>query len=153
LWLLLHGDRRNSENWTSGNFIKHKPMLRHFLPAIAWLIFITIVSTRPGLWLPTFNLISTDKLAHAFVYFVLTLLLLWGWDRYQTSQKAPVPSHNASGLYAFGLAGGYGALMEWVQGTFFPGRSFEFDDMIANAVGAAIGWAGYRWLKKWFSKS
>jgi len=38
------------------------------------------------------------------------------------------------------FATAFGALMEWVQFRFFPDRFFEYDDMLANAVGAVVGW-------------
>jgi VanZ family protein len=112
---------------------------RHFFPAFAWLVFVTVLSTMPGVQLPRFNLIGTDKLAHAFVYGVLVWLILRGVAR------AGMRISLWMGLAAFACSAGYGAFMEWVQGTFFPGRFFEWDDMIANTFGAAVGWLVSRW--------
>lgn len=113
---------------------------KHFLPAFAWLVFVTILSTMPGVQLPRFSLIGTDKLGHAFVYGVLVWLSLRGAARAGFGPLA------WAGFVAFAFASGYGAFMEWVQGTFFPGRFFEWDDMIANTFGAAVGWLLSRWL-------
>lgn len=106
---------------------------KHFFPAAAWLIFITYLSTMPGVQLPKFELISSDKFAHAFVYAVLVWLALRGIRR--AENRLPTRRER---LGVFLFAAGYGALMEVVQGTFFPSRCFEFDDMLANAFGAAV---------------
>jgi VanZ family protein len=111
-------------------------MIRAFLPAFVWLMIITKLSTMPGLQLPKFELISMDKLAHAFVYAVFVWLALYGISK----NKGRKPTLN-EGFIAFFVAASYGAFMEWVQGTFFPGRFFEYDDMLANAFGAAVAWA------------
>jgi VanZ family protein len=47
----------------------------------------------------------------------------------------------------FLLATGYGAFMEWIQGTFFPNRSFEYDDMIANTAGVFLAIMIFRLVK------
>lgn len=111
-------------------------LLYTFRWAFIWLLLITWLSTSPGVSLPGFTLISSDKLAHAAAYAVLTWLLLQGlpnafkrWNR--------LPRH----AWLCGFAIAYGALMEFVQATFFPYRVFEFDDMIANAIGALGAWS------------
>lgn len=103
------------------------------MPALLWLAIITWLSTTPSVQLPKFNLFSADKLAHAAAYALLTGLLVWGVRRVR--QRA-VNRIEMWGVFCF--SAGYGALMEWVQGTFFPGRFFEFDDMLANAAGAFL---------------
>lgn len=113
--------------------------IKHFFPALAWLVFVTVLSTMPGVQLPRFSLIGTDKLGHAFVYGVLVWLVLRGVARAGAARSAWI------GFAAFAFSAGYGAFMEWVQGTFFPGRFFEWDDMIANTFGAAVGWLAARW--------
>jgi len=104
-----------------------------YLPAALWLAVITILSTSPGVPMPKFNLFSTDKLGHAAAYALLTWLLFKGFNaaknRTATWKEA---------IVIFCLAAGYGALMEFVQGTFFPYRFFEVDDMLANGFGAAV---------------
>lgn len=93
-----------------------------------WLICITWLSTKGGVALPGFRLIGADKLAHAAAYGLLAWLVLWAF-----------PQDKLSGLFKVWLfAAGYGAAMEWVQYRFFPNRFFEFDDMLANAIGAFL---------------
>jgi VanZ family protein len=47
-----------------------------------------------------------------------------------------------------GLSTFYGVLMEFVQYAFIPGRFYEYDDMLANAIGAVIGWFCFKWVIK-----
>jgi VanZ family protein len=95
---------------------------RFWAGAMLWLAVITWLSTAPAIQFPSFNLLSADKLAHAAAYAMLTLLLLWAGP--------------ARWWWMPVVASAYGMMMEWVQATFFPGRFFEYDDMIANALGA-----------------
>lgn len=107
--------------------------MKPFLPAAAWLAVITFLSVTPGVQLPKFQLFSTDKLAHAGAYALLVWLLAWGIWKWKARY-----ANRGELVLAFCFAAGYGALMEWVQGTFFPYRFFEYDDMLANAAGAFL---------------
>jgi VanZ family protein len=106
---------------------------RPYLPAFVWLGIVTALSVMPGGALPKFNLFSADKIGHAAAYAVLTWLLLRGF-RSANGRAAQWKEHGA----IFCLATGYGILMEFVQGTFFPNRFFEVDDMLANGFGALL---------------
>ena len=113
-----------------------------YLPAALWLAVITVLSTSPGVPMPKFNLFSTDKIGHAAAYALLTWLLLRGF------QAAKNRSANwKEAFFIFGLSAGYGILMEFVQGTFFPYRFFEVDDMLANAFGATLVTGYWVWFK------
>ena len=111
-----------------------------FTPALLWLLLITALSTLPNPQLPGFKLLAADKLVHAFVYGVLAWLLLRSWSH--SRQRATQWRERAA---AFFFATAYGVLMEWVQYAFIPGRFYEFDDMLANAAGAVVGAAVFRW--------
>lgn len=104
---------------------------RNGLLAFLWLIAITWLSTRGGISLPGFKLIATDKLAHACAYGLLVWLVLSAAKNRTTTLLVGV----------WGFASLYGAFMEWVQYRFFPNRFFEVDDMVANAIGAALSLA------------
>jgi VanZ family protein len=119
-------------------------MIKPYLPAVLWLIFVTGLSVTPGVPLPKFDLFSPDKLGHVAAYGLLSGLLLWGIFR----SKKRLPNWK-EGLLIFSLSTGYGILIEFVQGAFIPGRFYEVDDMIANAAGAALAWgASYLLLRK-----
>jgi VanZ family protein len=101
-----------------------------FLPALLSLLAITFLSLSSNVPMPKVNFFSPDKVAHAGAYAVLTGLLALGLRKSQGSLS------NRKLLLIFCFAAGYGALMEWVQGSFFPNRFFEYYDMLANASGA-----------------
>ena len=115
-------------------------MTKPYLPAILWLLFITGMSLVPKIQLPEFNLMSTDKLGHVAAYALLVWLILRGFKL-----KNGYPADWKTGLAVVCAATIYGALIEFVQGNFIPGRLFGYDDMIANAAGAFAAWG----LKLW----
>ncbi|MEZ4894659.1 MAG: VanZ family protein [Saprospiraceae bacterium] len=104
-----------------------------YLPAVLCLIGITVLSLSPSVPMPKLNLLSSDKLGHAFAYAILTWLMFSGYKS-ATGKDATWKT----GWLFFGLSAGYGILMEIIQGTFFPYRFFEVADMIANAFGALM---------------
>ncbi len=117
---------------------------KYYLPAFLWLLVVTGLSVTPGMQLPKFELLSTDKLGHLAAYALLTWLLLWAYNR-----STGLRPGWKTGLVMFTFSTCYGILMEFVQGTFIPGRFYEVDDMIANATGAALAWGIFSFsLKK-----
>jgi len=99
---------------------------------VFWAIVILVLSTMPGKQLPQIPwLMTPDKFGHAAVYAVLTIGL------YGTLRTWIVPRTSAY-LTAAALAATYGISMEVVQFLFFPGRYFEFWDIVANIIGAFL---------------
>lgn len=118
-------------------------MTKNYLPAVLWLLIITGMSLVPKIQLPKFDLFSTDKIGHVAAYGLLVWLILYGFKKQNgrnTSWK--------EGLTIVCLATLYGALLEFVQGNFIPGRFFGYDDMIANAVGAVASWGVFMWKSR-----
>ena len=109
-------------------------MLKSLLPAFAWLVVIVILSTRASVPMPSFNLMAPDKVGHLGAYGILGWLIMWGLRR----GVAPAKLRHVHIFGTFVFATAFGVLMEWVQFAFFPGRFYEYDDMLANAIGAAI---------------
>ena len=97
----------------------------------------------PSVQLPQVDLFAPDKLGHALAYAGL-LGVSW-WSLRRLTGRTPT---FREALLLFLFAAGYGALMEYVQGTFLPNRFFEFDDMLANAFGAAVAWGVCHWRFK-----
>lgn len=122
-------------------------LAKAYFPAMIWLVAIVFLSTKGGVSVPSFDLLQTDKLAHAAAYALLVWLLLWGMSR-RPGNRSNWWGH---GLLAVVFATAFGALMEWVQFRFFPDRCFEHDDMLANAIGALAGWWGFRFLSRKFN--
>jgi VanZ family protein len=117
--------------------------IKPFLPAALWLVAITYLSVSAGIQLPKVTLISPDKLGHAAAYALLVWLMLWGIRK--TKHRSATSGEM---LLVFAFAAAYGAFMEWVQGTYFPNRFFEYDDMLANAAGAFLAIMVYRFIPK-----
>ena len=114
-------------------------MIKAYLPALLWLLFITGLSVMPGVQLPAFHLFSADKLAHAVVYGFLTWILLRAYTR---TRQAPLSFGKE--IIVLCLSTIYGVFMEFVQFAFIPGRFYEYDDMLANAFGSVMGWVFFR---------
>lgn len=97
---------------------------------IGWALFILVASTArikgPGIEVPGIGL---DKLVHFAIYFLLAALLY-------RALRATVPSPQRAFWYTLSVVAGYGIVMEGLQWAFFPGRSFEFWDIVANISGS-----------------
>jgi VanZ family protein len=105
-------------------------LLRPWPSALAWLALVFIVSTVPHPKGPEVDLpLGLDKIGHALAYAVLGALAV----------RAVWRPRDRFLLVAAGLAAtvAYGALLEGWQHLI--GRDAELGDVIADAVGAAIG--------------
>ncbi len=106
--------------------------------ALAWALLIALLCGIPGKQLPNnhwFDLVSLDKWVHAFLFYVLCLLLYKGY-RNQEGKASRWPF--------LLIAVAYGVLMEVLQATVFVDRTFDYQDMVANSAGACIAfiWIG-----------
>jgi VanZ family protein len=108
---------------------------RQFVWPLAWAALIFFLSSRPVM--PTPPIPIADKIAHLGAYGLLATLLCrlgHGWR---------------GAVLAWFIAAAYGATDEWHQ-AYVPGRSTEFADWLADAIGAALAvifyvrWAAYR---------
>lgn len=97
--------------------------------ALLWAAFILVMSATPGRELPDVPFPHADKLAHFGVYAILAFLLCFSW-------KGLLTRHVLAVFFVVSL---YGLAIEWMQGAYFEGRSFDLGDGLANAVGALLG--------------
>lgn len=107
-----------------------------FLPAIAWTLFIFVLSTLPAstLRLPDFwDLFSIDKLAHAAFYGVLLLLWVFSLQKYGMQLKLSYL------LLLLICCITYGGLIELYQGT-LTNRTADWVDVLANSIGATVAY-------------
>lgn len=93
-----------------------------------WCLIILYLSWSPGIQIPKGFLeeLPIDKIGHFGMYAVMSIISL----------KAFVNWANAK-IFLFCLS--FGILMEILQFAFFPGRYFEWSDIMANALGALAG--------------
>lgn len=118
-------------------------VLRHpyLWRVLGWLLLIAAayVSLIPAKELP--QIAVSDKIEHTVGYIALTL---WFAGIYPRSRYL----HIALGMFLFGL------IIEYLQGAMHFGRSRDYHDLIANAVGIALGlgaaWLGLGRWAEWF---
>lgn len=89
-----------------------------------------------------FSKIHLDKWLH-FIFFAI-LVTLWCWGLYKSDKG------NASSYLLIAIiAASYGVLVEFIQNTFIPYRSFEWKDIIVDSLGALTGFIiSLKWSPK-----
>ena len=99
--------------------------------AIIWAVCILILCIMNPSKLPSIQVnwdIGPDKFAHFTMFAMMSLSLIVGIQKLNWGKK--------NYLYAGLISSIYGVIIEIIQGTFFVYRSFDYADMIANAIGA-----------------
>jgi VanZ family protein len=117
--------------------------LRYNLPALLWLALVTYLSNKEPSGLPVVPFLQfegADKLVHFVFYFVLTVLLCYGWRKQGASLFLSRYALPAAALFSIA----WGGLMELLQLTVFTYRAAEWADMAANTLGALLGWLLFR---------
>jgi len=98
-----------------------------------WFVFIFVLCATPGQYIPSSNwleLLSVDKLIHAFIFFVLSTLSFLTAIKYKQSDIVLT--------LCVLLCIIYGAALEWMQANYFSNRSADWQDMIANTLGCLL---------------
>ncbi|MES2267822.1 MAG: VanZ family protein [Bacteroidota bacterium] len=114
-----------------------KRTLKYYGPAILWALFILIICAvpfhtpgPPGLFFAGF-----DKMVHCVLFFVLSVLYCAGSIRKWNTRsiRIEIAVKNTIVLISFG------ALIEMLQMRFFPWRSGDWNDLLADAIGGCMG--------------
>lgn len=102
-------------------------ILQRRLLLLFWFGIMTVGSLLPSRNIPRiqFDIIAPDKIAHVLLYAGFAFLLGASYRR-------------LSAGYVWGISAGIGIAFECLQ-PLLSARQFEVYDMLANAVGAAIG--------------
>ncbi|MFK7775887.1 MAG: VanZ family protein [Saprospiraceae bacterium] len=119
-------------------------MFKKLIPAILWSFLILYFSTKGTINLPEswWDFFSMDKIGHFGIYGIFTFLLLLGF-------LSPSSKWKQKGVQmALGISIFYGISMEVIQYAFFPGRYFEYLDIIANIIGSFTGLLFFNFLIK-----
>jgi VanZ family protein len=114
---------------------KLMPVIRLFL--IILILVITYLSLTPRVGVDLGN----DKLGHFLAYGSLSFWTLLSYYKRTFSNSATLIM----------LVVIYGFLMELGQ-LFVPGRTFSWLDLLANTLGAVLGFFLFRILRKWVLK-
>jgi len=120
-----------------------------FIVAISLLLLITTLLCTPGAKFPKIgwqDKIWFDKWVHIGLF--MSLVVAWCWfysdkkEQSRNSKKIFITIAVVSLLY--------GIAMEIIQEQFIPNRSFEIPDIIADGVGALLGYfiAVKKYIKK-----
>jgi VanZ family protein len=98
----------------------------------------------PGRDLPSVTLWEFDKVAHFGVYFILSGLMLWGWQKQNSISWFKRNAFLKILLITFS----YGFAVEVLQELLTADRHFDIYDAVANSTGAVVGIVVLkRWLK------
>ena len=125
--------------------------MKSFLPAIIWGIIIFIMSSLPGDDIPKsfiINIPFADKIIHFSMYFLLVILILFGFLR-----KSKNTLIIRKFLFAFFISLLYGILMEVLQYFVFIMRSADLMDIVANITGSLIGLLTFYYVQEQRAKS
>ncbi|BDD11303.1 hypothetical protein FUAX_37350 [Fulvitalea axinellae] len=115
---------------------------RYNLYTIIWALVILLLTMLPGEHFPRpmkLDFFQFDKVAHAGIFCVLTMLMIVGFKKqgkYQVLRYRAIP-------YTVGITLAYGLAIELLQSA-VPGRGFEYLDLLANALGVLIGCVAFR---------
>lgn len=113
-------------------------------PVIIWSVIIFLLLVMPPISIAKekqFEITQLDKIIHALLFGIQ--VVLWGY--YLQSKNRPVSVFRIALAGAVLISCGYGILMEYVQ--LWVDRDFDVWDMLADAIGACLGWF-YFLLKK-----
>lgn len=118
-----------------------------YAPALAWGIFIFVLSVWPGKDFPSIpdwgDLLSLDKIVHMTFYGMLTWLISWGKLK-RTEGVVSLPFILLAAVFSSGM----GWFLEWFQGAYCQDRMSDVMDGIANTIGAVIGLLAFLFYQK-----
>jgi glycopeptide antibiotics resistance protein len=113
-------------------------VIKSFWPAVISLVGATVLFCLPGEEFPKkswFEIIYLDKWVH--IGLLTVLVLLWSLP---LLHKVKGQSRLRKALIWTALAFViYGVIIEVLQGHVIPNRTFDIDDMIADAIGCGLG--------------
>jgi len=110
------------------------------LAASAWFILSIFLLTIPGTAFPQedwLDKIWFDKWVHIGMFGIMVTLWCMSWSSVKPATQIQKLKTNFLMIAIACLA--YGIIMEFVQKYFVPLRSFDFGDIVADAVGCAVG--------------
>lgn len=108
-----------------------KRRLLYAAPAAAWFLLILTLSFLPGKSLPSFTLLTWDKLGHFLLYGIWMLLIRF-------SMSGGLRRLRLRMLLALLFVLFCGTTIEFAQEALTADRKFDIYDAIANALGAMV---------------
>ncbi len=118
-----------------------------FLPAIVWFFGILFLLCLPGSTIPKYPwlaLIHADKLLHITLFFLLCFLFTSPFKNQGLSKRSM--RLILSLITVLGVL--YGVILEFVQERWILNRSFEVNDILADASGCLLSFIYWiRWIR------
>ena len=127
------------------NYLEKNKITLVYIPLVVYWIILLIATSIPAQSVPSFGV--GDKVNHFLAYFILSILL---YLTFSFQEKSLFAKRNAA-LLTIAVVLLYGVLDELHQ-MLIPGRSAEFLDWAADAVGAICGVLIISFLLKKFKK-
>jgi VanZ family protein len=125
-----------------------KPKFILFVPAVAWVIIVTVLLVLPGPDIPDVSFLDKiyfDKWVHAGLFGGMTFLFSFPFIKNLRLTKKLL-------IYIVIVCALYGAIMEFVQKYLAFERDFDYWDMVADTVGCIIAYFFSIALKKHFER-
>ena len=124
-------------------------LLSKHTPALLWTIFILILMVIPGNLLPkeekTF-IPNLDKLIHATLFGSFVFL----WSIYYATRKEKNNHSDSRFVLILIIACLYGVATELMQKYLIPNRDYDLFDIMADSIGAVLGFLIVLLTVKWF---
>jgi VanZ family protein len=115
------------------NILKHK----YFILAVAYTVWLTVLSLTPLNNVPLPEIQFGDKVVHFFLYFFLIIVWLLACQKLWQYK-----------YYFITVIILWGIIIEFLQEYFIAFRTGDIYDALANGVGAIIGFIGYKYFLK-----
>jgi VanZ family protein len=116
-------------NTVNGRFNRLVVNLLYRLPFWLWLLAILVLTLIPVVHTQKDVFTVWDKVAHFFMYYVLTVL----WMRFSQFFEPPIWRRQNARLAVFLMF--WIALLNEVAQFYVPGRFFSWADLLANVIG------------------
>jgi VanZ family protein len=110
-----------------------------------WAAVIMITTLLPSSSMPSLSiweLFSFDSFAHAFLFAVLTYLMIVGLKKQHTYLKL---QHYAMRTALF-VSTLFGIFIELMQHFLIPGRQGDIIDVLSNTIGCLLGIVLFKWI-------
>mgnify|MGYP005753857415 CR=1 FL=1 len=123
-------------------------ILRYNLFTILWAVMILLTTLLPSSSMPSLSiweLFSFDSFAHAFLFGILTFLMIVGLTKQFSYLRLRHYAIRASLFISFA----FGILVELMQHFFIYGRQGDMMDVIANTIGCLLGIVLFKWIYIW----
>lgn len=120
-------------------------LLKYSFPALLWatvIIFLTLLPAAAMPEVPAWQLISFATASHAVVFFILALLLRFGFKK----QTAFDFLHRHSGWATLIFSVLFGVLIEILQSVMGWGRQGDLMDVVSNSIGTVAGIAFFSFI-------